>query len=248
MFFSDNSRVSINSEQGIVRLSIKSSDYSVDEFTIPFSEFDSFADSAQQKQDFSSDNIKIKWLARDAILQIRESRYKRRIFKFSEVKIGRIVSAYLSEKITYLDYLSKNKGTVHEFTEEYLYDSDALMNIGKEIKRQNEQMSKDLENKIDQLLNICMNLSTTCIKLDKGIQGLSEKISEIEFNNFEQVVIQSGESVDDGLFISDDQEQFIPSDINVDFSGSMSAQSTETSDNAMDAVNALKKLRGGKDE
>ena len=157
-------------EQGIVRLSIKSSDYSVDEFTIPFSEFDSFADSAQQKQDFSSDNIKIKWLLGMLFFKSENQDTKEEFFKFSEVKIGRIVSAYLSEKITYLDYLSKNKGTVHEFTEEYLYDSDALMNMGKEIKRQNEQMSKDLENKIDQLLNICMNLSTTCIKLDKGIQ------------------------------------------------------------------------------
>jgi len=246
MFFSDSSRVSINKEKGLVRLSIKSSDYAVDEFIIPFSDFDSFSDSVQSKTNFSSDVIKLKWLVRDAILQVKESRYKRRIFKFSESKINGIISSYLSEKILYLDYLSKNDGVVHEFTDEYIYEENEKDKEQDIQIRQNDQMAKDLEKKMDQLIGICISLSETCVGLDKGLQDLNKRMNSIESKTSSQVVIQGSQTSDDGLLISENEETFIPSDINVNFTGSMSAESTTTGESALGAVEALKKLRGGK--
>ena len=46
MFFDETSRLRIDYETGLVRLSIKASDYSVDEFIIPYSNFDAFYEYA----------------------------------------------------------------------------------------------------------------------------------------------------------------------------------------------------------
>jgi len=235
VFFDENSRLKIDYEQGLVRLSLKSSDYSVDEFTISFSDFDSFYESATSHKDYESDNIKIKWLSRDAIVQIRESVYKRRIFKFSEPKINRILSQFGAEKIGYMHWLSTNETKAHEVTDEYIYkkeDSDENDNKG-------EILARKLENKIDKVIDICIQLS-------ESVSNLSTKMKDLERKTQNVVTTSSSVSNQESDFSFGDDEHFIPSDLNVNLKGTMTSESTSSDESAMDAAEALKKLRRSK--
>lgn len=242
MFFDDSSRIKIDYYKGLVRLSLKSSDYSVDEFTIPFSEFDSFYDKATDHKDFESHFIKIKWMAREAIIQIRESKYKRRIFKLSEVRINKILSQFGAQKVSYLNWLTKNNYKAHELTKEYLYKEEEEENKGEGEKNKEDKgevLAKKLEEKIDTVIGIC-------IKLSESVGHLSTKIKELEHKT-QNVVITSSSvlspKIDEIDFSFKDDEHFIPSDINTDFKGTMTSESISSEDSVMDAAEALKKLR-----
>ena len=242
MFFSETSRVRIDHENGLVRLSLKSSDYSVDEFMIPFSEFDAFYDCATVKEDFVSDDIRIKWLSTNAILQLRESKSKRRIFKFSDSKINRILSEYAAEKIMYLDWLSKNKDLAHELTGEMLYrEEEIISHDNEEVLR----MMKMLDEKMDMVLNICL-------KLHESVNSLSGSIKDMEIKSasLHNKLIITEETVTkakgDDLFLPKEESHFIPNDLNINFEGTVTSQSTSSEDGASDAAEALKKLRRSK--
>lgn len=237
MFFDDSSRIKIDYEKGLVRLSIKSSDYSVDEFTIPFSEFDSFYDKATSKKDYESNSIKIKWMSREAIVQVRESMYKRRIFKLSEVKINKILSQFGSQKVIYLNWLSSNGLKAHEVTEEYIYRDE-----NHHQEERGDALAKKLEDKIDKVIDICIQLS-------ESVSHLSTKMKELEHKTQNVVISSSSVSSQQSIesdFSFDDNEHFIPSDLNVNLKGTMTSEATSSEDSAMDAAEALKRLRRSK--
>ena len=243
MFFDESSRLKIDNEKGLVRLSIKSSDYSVDEFIIPFSTFDAFYDKATSKENYESEFIKIKWMFREAIIQIRESKYKRRIFKFSEVRINKILSQFGSVKVVYLNWLSSKEIKAHEVTEDYLNDQEDLDFSSvqmDESTNEGDVLSKKLEEKIDKVIDIC-------IQLGESVGALSSRVKELE-HKIENVVITSSnastQQTDDISFPFSDDEHFIPNDLNINFKGTMTSEATSSEDNASDAAAALKKLRG----
>tara|TARA_B100000674_G_C37730794_1_gene864218 strand:- start:196 stop:903 length:708 start_codon:yes stop_codon:yes gene_type:complete len=234
VFFDESSRLRINYEKGLVRLSIKASDYSVDEFTIPYSDFDAFYEYASSGGNYDSDNIKIKWSGRSAIVQIRESIYKRRIFKLSESKINKILSQFGAEKIGYIDWLSENTDRATELTSDFIFksatvDSEELLLI------------RSLDEKLDKVIDICINLGLSMEKIFAKLKELEQKKQNVVIDS-SNVQIKST----DGILLSDDNEHFIPNDLNVNFKGTMSSETTSSDETATDAVEALKKLRGKK--
>lgn len=234
MFFDETSRLRIDYETGLVRLSIKASDYSVDEFIIPYSNFDSFYEYASEGSNYDSDNIKIKWINRSAIVQIRESIYKRRIFKLSEPKINRILSQFGAEKIGYIDWLNDNANTAQEITNEFIFktatvDSEELLLI------------RSLDEKLDKVIDICINLGLSMEKIFAKLKELEQKKQNVVIDS-SNVQMKSKDSIS----LSDDNEHFIPNDLNVNFKGTMSSETTSSDETATDAVEALKKLRGRK--
>lgn len=217
----------------------------MDEFTIPFSEFDSFYDKATDKKDFESHFIKIKWMSREAIVQIRESRYKRRIFKLSEVKINKILSQFGAQKVSYLNWLTQNNYKAHELTKEYIYKEDEE-NVGENQKSKEDKgevLAKKLEEKIDTVIGICIKLSESVGQLSTKIKELEHKTQNVVITS-SSVPSQKSEEID---FSFKDDEHFIPSDINTDFKGTMTSESTSSEDSVMDAAEALKKLRRRKE-
>ena len=234
MFFDETSRLRIDYETGLVRLSIKASDYSVDEFIIPYSNFDAFYEYASEGGNYDSDNIKIKWTNRSAIVQIRESIYKRRIFKLSEPKINRILAQFGAEKIGYIDWLNENSNTAQEITNDFIFktatvDSEELLLI------------RSLDEKLDKVIDICINLGLSMEKIFAKLKELEQKKQNVVIDS-SNVQMKST----DGILLSDDNEHFIPNDLNVNFKGTMSSETTSSDETATDAVEALKKLRGRK--
>ena len=239
MHFTDSHRVKIDHQQGLVRLSIKSNDQSVDEFMIPVSEFDELYESVSERLNYSSENLKLKYLDRHILFQIRESIAKRRIFKFTETRMLRMMSEFASEKLMYLNWL-ETEGKGYESTSAGIFSLGGRDCVA-------APLALNLSKKVDHLIEVCHSINSGLSSLHHMTKLMYERMGEMEIN---QNIIQGGnteikreEFADIGFEIDEEESHFIPDDLNKDFDGTLISLSESASEDVSDAAKALKELR-----
>ena len=228
-FFAERTRVKIDGN-GLVRLSIRADQTSVDEFVFSYSEFEAVREAFENEMNIWSSNIRVKRITKGYSVQLRENTFKRKIYDFSISEFQIMMNQYRScqtvfEKSGGMDQVGvidpvddiKDLSIKLEHSFERLYEEIQTAASAKRIDFDLERVVKSIDSKLTSILETTQNLK------------LGQVASPPPMN------IPSADL---------DDEMFIPAKFNDTLQGSV-VNEPEISEGttADDAAEALKKLR-----
>jgi len=229
-FFSEKTRVKVDAKQGIVRISIRSDEKSVEQFIFPFEEVDSMFEAVNVGLNFSSKNFKIIFKPKKIFVQFRENAFKIKIFNFNLSEIQVLCSQFANERLKVEQLDPNERATILDTCDDIMSLSISLNkhfdNLFQEV-RVASQLGFDLEPYMKSIDMRLGNIEKTL--KEKGIQGS----------------ITPNQHKDDIRF-SMDNELFIPDSFKEDFDGKINTQTTAEQSSTESATEALKRLRNRK--
>jgi hypothetical protein len=231
-YFSEKTRVRIDAKQGIVRISIRADETSVEEFVYPFEETDNFIEAIRAGLNFSSKYFKSIFKQQKIFLQFRENAFKVKIFNFNQSELQMFCAQFASERIKIEKLDPKERATVVDICDDIMSLSVSLNkhfeNLFKEV-RVASQLPFDLEPYLQSIDNRLESIEKTL--KDKGINVTVQQTGTAPL---------SSRSSDR---FSMDDEYFIPDNFKEDFEGKINTQKTEEASSTESAAEALKKLK-----
>jgi len=226
-FFSEKTRVRVDARQGLVRISVRSDESSVDEFVFPFEECDSLFEAASAVLDFSSKNFKLRFGGRKIFLQFRENSLKRKIYNLQSVEFQMLCTQFASERIK-VEKLDPGERSIISET------CDDIMSLSVNLNRHFENLFKEVR----LVGKPSFDLETLLKSIDGRLMTIEQTLREGGVSMTSSVPSPQGFSMDDDLFI--------PHSFREDFDGNLNVEQTQTESSSDSAAEALKKLRSKK--
>ena len=228
-FFSEKTRVRVDARQGLVRISVRSDESSVDEFVFPFDECDSLFEAAAAGLDFSSKNFKLRFGGKKIFLQFRENSLKRKIYNLQPVEFQMLRTQFASERIK-VEKLDPTERSIISET------CDDIMSLSVNLNRHFENLFKEVR----LVGKPSFDLETLLRSIDGRLLTIEQTLRE----GGGRVSMSSSAPATDSF--ARDDELFIPGSFREDFDGKLNVEQTQTESSSDSAAEALKKLRSKK--
>jgi hypothetical protein len=224
-FFAEKTRVRVDARQGLVRISVRSDESSVDEFVFPFDECDSLFEAAAAALDFSSKNFKLRFGGKKIFLQFRENSLKRKIYNLQPVEFQMLCAQFASERIK-VEKLDPSERSIISET------CDDIMSLSVNLNRHFEKLFREVR-----------LVGKPTFDLEALLRSIDGRLLTIE-----QVLRDGGmtSSAPGAQSFAMDDELFIPESFREDFDGNLNVEQTQTESSSDSAAEALKKLRSRK--
>ena len=227
-FFSERTRVKVDAIQGVVRISVRSDETSVEEFIFPFEECDHMFEAVGAGLNFSSRNFKIIFKPSKVFVQFRENALKRKIFNFNAGEFQLLCVQFANERLKVEKLDPSQRSTILDTCDDIMSLSISLNKhfdkLFKEV-RVASQLPFDLEPYLKSIDSRLGNIEKTL--KEKGIQVTTSQVLQRR---------------DDSAFDMDD-EFFIPETFKDDFEGKIQTQKSAERSSTETASEALKKLK-----
>ena len=227
-FFSEKTRVKVDAQQGIVRISVRADEKSVEQFVFPFEEVDSMFGAVSAGLNFSSKNFKIIFKSNKIFVQFRENAFKVKIFNFNPSELQVLCSQFANERLKVEKLDPNERATILDTCDDIMSLSISLNKhfdkLFKEV-RVASQLGFDLEPYMKSIDTRLGNIEQTL--KEKGIQV---SVTQAPSGNYR--------GRDDGKFGMDD-EMFIPDSFREDFDGKINTQKPAEQSSAENAAEAL---------
>ena len=227
-FFAERTRVKID-DNGLVRLSIRTDETSIDEFVFSYSEFEAVREASDNDMDIRSSNIRVKRIPNGYSIQLRENTFKRKIFDFSISEYQVMMNQYRS-----CQTLFEKAGGM---------DQVGVIDPIDDLK----DLSVKLEHSFERLYEEIKNASAKRIDFDleRMLKSIDTKLTSILETTQNLKIVSHPSSQSSVAQPHLDDEMFIPSRFDDSLQGSVLKASEVSEGTTDDAAQALKKLRQG---
>ena len=233
-YFSERTRVKID-DQGLVRLSIRADQTSVDEYVFSYAEFESVKEAYDHEMDIRSSNIRVKRIARGYSIQVKEGAFKRKIYDFNISEYQMMMAQYASSRIVF----EKTGGMSNIGVLEPI---DDLKTLSIKLEHSFERLYEEVQ-KAGSKKGVDFDLKSVLQSIDNKLNSILEATQNIKITT-----VQGGSNVTKNTREIED-DFFIPSNFEGEsFTGKVTKSSTTSSDSTDSATEALRKLRGKKNK
>jgi len=233
-YFPERTRVRID-EQGLVRISIRADQTSVDEYVFSYAELDAVQEAYEYSMDIRSSNIRVKKIPKGYSVQIKEGPFKRRIYDFSTPEFQMMMNQFLSQRIHFEKMGGMSKiGVVDPV--------DDLKTLSVKLESSFERLYEEIK--------ITGNKSGVNFDLENVLTSINDKLNAIldATKNINITTVQ-GQDVSKNTSIPESDDFFIPSTFEGEsFRGKVTnspTTSTESTDSASEALKELRKSKKG---
>ena len=231
-YFSERTRVKVD-DQGLVRVSVRADQTSVDEYVFAYAEFEVVREAYENSMDVRSSNIRVKRISKGYSIQIKDGAFRRKIYDFAISEYQLLMAQYASASI-----LFEKSGGMSQIG--VLEPVDDIKTLSLKLEHSFERLYEEVQ-KAGSKKGVDFDLKGVLNSIDQKLNSILEATQNIKITT-----VQGGQNVTENTREIED-DFFIPSSFEGEsFKGKVTKSSTTSADSTDSAAEALRKLRQSK--